>query len=89
MKRVNKVKEPTNTAIGYEPLLAPVVIHWIPISERLPDYSGDYLVAYTSSSKHITIAYFVDLENIFYHKWTKGAFKSITHWASLPKAPTI
>jgi len=90
MEDLNTSTEATQTtepAIAVEPVLAPVTINWIPMSVRFPDYSGDYLLAYTSSSKHITIAYFSDIDNVFYHKWTKGTFKSATYWASLPKAP--
>lgn len=56
---------------------------WIKITDRLPEYTGEYLVAYTNNSKHVGVAYFTDLDNTFYHKWTKNPFKTVTHWQPL------
>lgn len=60
---------------------------WTKITDRYPDYSGDYLVAYPSSSKNIAIAYFDDLNNTFYHKTGTKEFRTITYWMSLPTPP--
>lgn len=57
--------------------------NWIKTTDRLPDYSGKYLVAYTNNSQSITIAYFTDLDNAFWHIRTKNHFKAVTHWQPL------
>jgi len=61
--------------------------NWIKVTDRLPEYSGFYLVAYTSSSQYVTKAYFLDLENGFKHIRTKNDFKTVTHWQPLPEPP--
>ena len=66
---------------------------WTHITEKLPEFSGRYIVAYTSTAE-IAIAYFSDIDNCFYHEWTKtelhnniSYFQTVTHWMSLPKKP--
>lgn len=60
---------------------------WIKITDRLPSYSGKYLVAYPSNSQYTAIAYFEDNERNFHHLSTKDIFKTVTHWMPLPKPP--
>ena len=60
---------------------------WIKCSDRLPEYSGYYLVAYTSSSKSVTKAYFSDIDNNFKHVQTRNVFKTVNYWMPLPEPP--
>lgn len=63
-------------------------MRWIPVSERLPDKDGNYLVAFTWSETTLDIARFngscfeqveEDL-NVFYRN-------DIAHWMPLPEPP--
>lgn len=61
---------------------------WIPVSERLPDRSGEVLVC----TKH----FFYDTRNIAKAVFKKGSggfygngghWKNVTHWMELPEPP--
>ena len=62
---------------------------WIPVSERLPDTFGEYLVAVKDVSGQVYSDY-ADYDP-FRQKWTTGLFlgvkDKITHWIPLPNPP--
>lgn len=62
---------------------------WIPVSERLPDTSGEYLVAVKDVSGQVYSDY-ADYDT-FRQKWTTGLFlgvkDKITYWMPLPEPP--
>lgn len=83
--------EAYNEAVGYAISLLDAD-RWIPVSERLPEEYGNYLVF--TSDKDIDIgayhsntpdAWSLCDANGFY--WARQKGIKITHWKSLPKAP--
>lgn len=54
-------------------------LRWIPITERLPDNSGRYLVNY--SSGYIAMAYYYESVS----KWGSTTIERIVAWQSLPE----
>lgn len=61
--------------------------NWIKVTDKLPEYSGYYLVAFTNNSQSVTRAYFLDEENGFKHVFTKRNFITVTHWQRMPEPP--
>lgn len=63
--------------------------HWIPVTERLPETFGEYLVAVKDVSGQVYSDY-ADYDP-FRQKWTTGLFlgvrDKITHWMPLPEPP--
>jgi hypothetical protein len=61
------------------PSVIPQEPRWIPITERLPDNSGRYLVNY--SSGYVAMAYYYESVS----KWGSTATERIVAWQSLPE----
>ena len=60
---------------------------WIPVSERLPEPDGDYLVSLNDTPRTKMVMYFYrDGDD---GKWSDdwGRAKLITHWMPLPEPP--
>lgn len=60
---------------------------WIPVSERLPDKDGEYLVNVASC-----YGYTFEIGDIDIYRFEEGKFQTdtpieITYWRPLPKAP--
>lgn len=62
------------------PSATPQEPRWIPITERLPDNSGRYLVNY--SSGYVAMAYYYESVS----KWGSTATERIVAWQSLPES---
>lgn len=62
---------------------------WIPVTERLPDTFGEYIVAVKDVSGEMYSDY-ADF-NLFQQRWTTGLFlgvrDKVTHWMPLPEPP--
>lgn len=59
---------------------------WIPVSERLPDMIGCYLVCRIDDDGHQEIAWsFYNSEKQFC--WPVGYMQNVTHWMNLPRPP--
>ncbi len=64
--------------------------NWISVKDRLPEKSGEYLVAfhpcYWKQIEYDTIAVGLDT---FRGKtsWAKKKYQFVTHWAPLPEPP--
>ncbi len=56
---------------------------WIPVTERLPEESGEYL-AYCGGYDGICVLYYEILKTK--GKW-RSKWKEVTHWMPLPEAP--
>ena len=52
---------------------------WIPVSERLPEEGGRYLITY--SSGYVAMAYFYEVAK----KWSSTAAERIVAWMPLPE----
>lgn len=58
-----------------------VEVEWIPVSERLPEKSGDYLVAVNNGAYRFT-------HKMYYHEgWWYDFDCEVTHWMPLPEPP--
>lgn len=62
------------------------VPRWIPVTERLPERSGKYLVCTNRGNVYQTKFYSYP-EEAGGHWGQKDKGKSITHWMELPKPP--
>lgn len=63
---------------------------WIPVSERLPDKKGEYLVAYHPCYwENVHDAFIFVGVDTFRGKttWAKNKFQRVTHWMPLPEPP--
>jgi hypothetical protein len=62
---------------------------WIPVSERLPDKFGEYIVAVTEETGEIYSDY-ADFDP-YQQRWKTGLFlgcrDKVTHWMPLPEPP--
>jgi len=62
---------------------------WIPVSERLPETFGEYLVVVKRNTGEIYSDY-ADFDP-FTKRWTTGLFfdigSKVTHWMPLPEPP--
>ena len=56
---------------------------WIPVTERLPELSGEYLV-YCGEYDGICVLYYEILKTK--GKW-RSNWKEVTHWMPLPEPP--
>ena len=65
------------------------VLSWIPVTERLPDKFGEYIVAIKTVSG-VVYSDYADFDR-FSKRWTTGLFfevgSKVTHWMPLPDAP--
>ena len=61
----------------------PTAVQWIPVSERLPEKDGYYLV-YCAEYDGICIIYYEILKTK--SKW-RTKWKEVTHWMPLPEPP--
>jgi hypothetical protein len=63
---------------------------WIPVSERLPDTFGTFIVAVRIPTRKRTYSDSADFDP-FAKKWTPSLFwgkgMDVTHWAPLPETP--
>jgi hypothetical protein len=63
---------------------------WIPVSERLPDTFGTFLVAVRIPTRKRTYSDSADFDP-FTKKWTPSLFwgkgMNVTHWMPLPEPP--
>ena len=61
---------------------------WIPVTERLPENSGHYLIYVVGGEfkqwSMVTMAYY---HKIFYYDDMEDNFDQITHWMPLPEPP--
>lgn len=62
---------------------------WIPVTERVPDRFGEYIVAVKDISGKMYSDY-ADYDP-FQKRWATGLFRSaeekVTHWMPLPEPP--
>lgn len=60
--------------------------NWIPVSERLPDLSGNYIVCKYNGL--VTEMYYEAYPKLF--SW-RGSYQTsqITHWMTLPEKPNL
>lgn len=62
---------------------------WIPVTERLPDKFGEYIVAIKTISG-VVYSDYADYD-LFQQRWTTGLFcdigSKVTHWMPLPEQP--
>lgn len=58
---------------------------WIPVTERLPELSGEYLV-YCGEYDGICVLYYEILKTK--GKW-RSNWKEVTHWMPLPEPPVV
>lgn len=62
--------------------------HWISVTERLPEESGDYLIYVVGGEfkqwSMVTMAYYYKM---FYYDYAEPNFDQITHWMPLPEPP--
>lgn len=64
------------------PELSPTTGGWIPVSERLPPRSGDYLVL-MRNQRYRVMDYALQGETFF----PRGLNLAVTHWRELPPVP--
>lgn len=70
---------------------------WIPVEERLPERSGEYLIVETGDVEATAADFFIEVEHIRKSKWmtvrTFGVdseereLYGVTHWMPIPAAP--
>lgn len=64
-------------------------MNWIPVTERLPDTFGEFIV----TVKKLDGTYYSDYADYdpFSERWTTGLFfdigSKVTHWMPLPEPP--
>lgn len=64
------------------------VQEWIPVSERLPEDSGYYLVVYRDKyNGSISIAFDMYVKCKAGEWWENDFMRDVTHWMPLPEAP--
>lgn len=66
----------------------PKVGEWIPVSERLPEESGYYLVTIEGASKSTELGYSTTLKSFYEYDYSNQQFESydILAWMPLPEA---
>lgn len=68
---------------------APAVREWIPVSERLPENFGEYIVTVQNETGELYSDY-ADYDP-YHKKWRTGLFlgvrDKVTHWMPLPEPP--
>ena len=59
---------------------------WIPVTERLPENEGWYMVYTKNKGDH---ARKINKAQYYYHSWhgNGGRWDNVTHWMPLPEAP--
>lgn len=70
----------------------PTVTPWIPVTERLPDKKGQYIVAYHPCywDSVQTDKTCVGIDNFLGKtSWAQRKFQRVTHWMPLPEPPTV
>ena len=60
------------------------VQEWIPVTERLPEKSGEYLITYCGDYDGVCVLYYEVLKTK--GKW-RTRWKEVTHWMPLPTPP--
>lgn len=75
----SKCREVFERKLQELPSVQPQEPRWIPVTERLPNDSGRYLVNY--SSGNVSVAYYYNL----IHMWNSTIIERIVAWMPLPE----